>query len=149
MAGADTQYRKLYRLREGQLVVSRLKAFEGAVALVTAESSGAFVSQEFPTFNIAADRALPSFVGWLCRWPRFWDLLAAESRGVGARRERIQPAQVLQVRIPLPPVIEQLRLVRLLDSIAALARVVDSTHTDVGALAPATLSHALLGRSTT
>lgn len=143
--GADTQYRTLYRLRESQLVVSRLKAFEGAVALVTAEDSGALVSQEFPTFDIAANRALPAFVGWLCRWPRFWDLLAMESRGVGARRERIQPTQLLRIRIPLPTVTEQVRLVGILDSIAQLARVVDATRNEVHALVTATMNHTLLG----
>lgn len=114
IVGSDTKYKTLVRLHQGQLVVSRLKAFEGAVAVVPLELDGTFLSQEFPTFNINRNGD-PNYVAHLCRWPEFWDLLRNSSRGVGARRERVHADQVLNIKVPLPDLEEQRRVAHKLD----------------------------------
>lgn len=45
---AETSASTLYRVRAGQIIYSRLFAFEGAYASVPTEHEGAFVSNEFP-----------------------------------------------------------------------------------------------------
>lgn len=145
MLGSETKYSTLFRLRSGQFVYSRLKAFEGAVAVVDPAISGAFVSQEYPTFDIDPDRAERGFFQWLCRWPRFWELLAAQSKGIGARRERVHPEQLLaDVKVPLPPLDQQRRLSRSLDSVAELSDLAATFQEEADALIPATLTAALL-----
>ena len=62
---ASTSASRLYRIRKGQIVYSRLFAFEGAYASVPAEHDGMFVSNEFPTFTVDANRAEPAYIGWL------------------------------------------------------------------------------------
>src|SRR4051812_20281223 len=57
--GSEISAAHLYRIREGQIIYSRLKAFEGAFALVSADADGRFVSNEFPTFDVDATVALP------------------------------------------------------------------------------------------
>ncbi|MGH9565555.1 MAG: restriction endonuclease subunit S, partial [Candidatus Angelobacter sp.] len=44
--GSQTSYTKLNRLHEGNVVLSRLKAFEGAISLVGKEFDGSFLSPE-------------------------------------------------------------------------------------------------------
>jgi type I restriction enzyme, S subunit len=132
--GSSTSYRTLYRLHEGQLVISRLKAFEGAVAIVPRGLDGYFVSQEFPTFAIDENVALPSFVGYLCQWPDFWSMLASTSKGVGARRERVHPEQLLAVRVPLPHLMRQREIVARLDDLLTNARRVAATVSASGAV---------------
>jgi type I restriction enzyme S subunit len=51
--GNETSYSRLNRLEPGRLVMSRLKAFEGALGVIPAEFGGWFLSPEFPTFEIA------------------------------------------------------------------------------------------------
>jgi type I restriction enzyme S subunit len=109
ISATDTTYKKLHRLHEGQLVVSRLKAFEGAVAVVPHELDGWFLSPEFPTFRCLSDELEPAYLSHICRWETFWSMLAARSTGIGARRERVHASSVLALEIPLPPIDEQRR----------------------------------------
>lgn len=124
--GSETSYRRLNRLHAEYLVMSRLKAFEGAVAVVSRSFDGWFVSQEFPTFAPDESQVLASYLGHLCRWPRFWDLLRSQSKGVGARRERVHSEQLLTIEIPLPDLDEQRRVVARLDSLLGQVEAVRS-----------------------
>lgn len=99
--GADTSYTSLYRLHRDQFVVSRLNGWEGAVDVVSARHEGCCVSSEYPTFAIDSDEADPRYLRWIARWPRLWEQLTP--RGSMVRRKRVNPAQLLEVPIPLPP----------------------------------------------
>jgi restriction endonuclease S subunit len=110
ITGTETNYNSLNRLHSGNLVLSRLKAFEGAVAVVPDRFEGWFLSQEFPTFSCIPDVADPLYIGYLCQWPTFWELLADASEGLGARRERVHPEDLLAIAVPLPDIEEQRRV---------------------------------------
>lgn len=111
MQGSSTQYRVLNRLHEDDFVVSKLKAWEGAVAMVPRTLDGAVVSPEFPTFRLDQSRIIPEFMGLLCRRPHFWSALADLSSGTVNRRTRVHPAQVMSISALLPPLDEQDQLV--------------------------------------
>ncbi len=116
MRGSETAYRFLHRLRGGQLIMSKLKAWEGALAVVDDEFEGSFSSSEFPTFT--CDGALlPSFVSLLIQRRSFWERLKLLSTGVGGRKERVKPAALLSVEVTLPSVEEQRRIVDLIESV--------------------------------
>lgn len=112
--GTETKYTRLTRLHEGTLIFSKLKAFEGAIAMVDARADGAFASAEFPTFRPSQD-ADSQYLAHVCRWPDFWALIADHSKGVGARRERLHPRDLLDTKIPLPDIEEQRRIAAHLD----------------------------------
>ncbi|MFT9475832.1 restriction endonuclease subunit S [Streptomyces sp. 11-1-2] len=105
--GSETSYPKLHRLHAGSVVLSRLKAFEGAIAVVPERLDGWFLSPEFPTFTINPDVADSAYLQHLFRWPGFWELLRGESRGVGARRERVSAQRMLSIKAPLPDSIDE------------------------------------------
>lgn len=110
ITGAETSYRKLNRLHTGQLVLSRLKAFEGAVAVVPEEFDGWFLSPEFPTFRCVDGMLDSEYLMHLCRWPDFWSAMAGTSRGIGARRERVHATDLFGLRMELPALPEQRRI---------------------------------------
>ncbi|HSQ08314.1 MAG TPA: restriction endonuclease subunit S, partial [Chromatiaceae bacterium] len=85
----------LYRVCARQFIYSRLKAFEGAYGLVPEFGDGAFVTNEFPAFDIDSDQVLPQYLYWYFRCPATWEQLAKHSTGVGARRERLHPSRLL------------------------------------------------------
>jgi type I restriction enzyme S subunit len=120
IVGSTSSASTLYRVRAGQFIYSRLFAFEGAYGIVPAEADGAFVSNEFPTFDIDQRRADPDYLGWLFRVPAVWRALAEKSVGMGDRRKRVKPETVLAHRIALPPIQEQLRLAAQIDRMAVL-----------------------------
>lgn len=115
LAGSETSYGSLNRLHARQLVVSRLKAFEGALAVVPEEFEGWHLSHEFPTFRCAEGELHPGYLAHLCRWPALWSMLARTSRGIGARRERVHVEQLLDLSVPVPPIEEQRRVAAHLD----------------------------------
>jgi type I restriction enzyme S subunit len=117
ITGSDTSYPKLNRLTASQLVVSRLKAFEGAVAIVPDEFDGWFLSPEFPTFRCIEDELDPTYMAHICRWPEFWAMLAASSKGIGARRERVHSDQLLRLKLQVPSVDEQRSVATRLDEV--------------------------------
>lgn len=116
--GTHTQYKHLHRLRSDMLVLSKLKAFEGALTLVAPKFNDHFLSPEFPTFTIDQTQADIRYIANLCRWPVTWKLLAGKSTGIGSRRERVSPASFLATKVPLPDLSEQRRVATKLDAAA-------------------------------
>jgi type I restriction enzyme, S subunit len=109
--GATTSARTLFRVRQKQFIYSRLFAFEGAYGLVPEEYDGAFVSNEFPSFDVDQDLLCPEFLALHFKLPSTWKILATRTFGMGDRRQRIKPDQLFSYQIPLPPRSEQRRIV--------------------------------------
>jgi type I restriction enzyme S subunit len=108
--GASTSATTLYRIRSGQFVYSRLFAFEGAYAHVPEEFDGRFVSQEFPTFNPDCDHLDATWLASFLRSKDHWAELSVSSKGLGVRRQRVQPEAILRYELWLPPIEDQHRM---------------------------------------
>lgn len=109
--GSQLSAPHLYRIRARQIIYSRLKAFEGAFALVPHEADGRYVSNEFPTFDVDESKAIPEFIALVLRLPKSWQDLMERIRGVGARRERLQIRDFLDYEVDLPSLDQQRRVV--------------------------------------
>ena len=109
--GADISASHLYRISAGQIIYSRLKAFEGAFALVPETADGRYVSNEFPTFRVDEMQALPAFIAMILSLPTTWSVISERIMGVGARRERLQVPDFLAFELELPSLDEQRRIV--------------------------------------
>jgi hypothetical protein len=129
VAGSSTSYKKLNRIGPGVLVYSRLKAFEGAITVTPDDLPESFASQEFPTFTFAPDVA-PDFFRILTTTQCMWDALQGASKGMGGRRERVKPADFLNIVMDIPPLPVQERIVEVIsavdDQISALKTEADA-----------------------
>ncbi|WP_254511393.1 restriction endonuclease subunit S [Anatilimnocola floriformis] len=119
ISGTTTSASNLYQVRAGQFIYSRLFAFEGAYGLVGEEFDGCFISNEYPHFDSDPKRITPAFLATYFKWQKAWEQAAKLSTGMGDRRRRIQPEQLLKMTIPLPPLKEQQRLIEYLDALTA------------------------------
>lgn len=137
--GSVTSASTLYRIRAGQFLYSRLFAFEGAYTIVGQEHDGAFVSNEFPTFNIDPARASPAFLYAYFRSPHVWEQITHGSKGLGDRRQRVQPLQLLNHKLWLPPSSQLGLLDATVPAVAALKRRHAALRASNAALLPATL----------
>lgn len=145
--GTQTSYKKLHRVTSGQIVMSRLKAWEGALALVPESLDGCYVSPEFPTFRVHPEVADAGFLSRVLTSELFWSRLQASSHGIGARRERVSAEKLLSHEVSLPPIEAQRSTVRTLQ-VAASARTSQQGRAPViSALVPAALNGAF-GTST-
>ena len=129
VAGSSTAYKKLNRIGPGQLIYSRLKAFEGAITITPDDLPESFASQEFPTFAFGSD-ANPDFFRILTTTRKMWDALQGASKGMGGRRERVKPADFLNIVMDVPPSPVQQRIVEVIsvvdEQVAALKVEADS-----------------------
>ncbi|QYX80435.1 restriction endonuclease subunit S [Streptomyces akebiae] len=146
ISGSDTKYSKFHRLQKGKLVMSRLKAFEGALTMVPGEFEGRHVSPEFPTFAVDPDVLDPAYLGHLCKWPRFWALLSKESKGVGARRERVAASRLLATSVPFPDLHSQREIAAQLSKAEAADQLGRQQDAVLTSLRPALLDAAFGGR---
>jgi type I restriction enzyme, S subunit len=103
-------------------VMSRLKAWEGALAAVDDSFDGWYLSPEFRTFSLASDEISLQFLDALVRSRTFWERLGGSSKGIGARKERVSSQRFLEQMIWLPPRAEQDAITRLLGTESALTR---------------------------
>ena len=117
--GSETKYNNLYEVREGDIVVNKIWARNGSVSVISSELSGSFGSPEFPTYEVESARMVPDWFGWFSRSSNLWAQCDQLSRGTSGQN-RLRPERFLSVRVPLPPLDEQRRIVARLDRVAAL-----------------------------
>ncbi|GGT05148.1 hypothetical protein GCM10010222_53700 [Streptomyces tanashiensis] len=114
--GADTEYAAMNVLRENQVVMRKLTAWEGPITVVPAEFDGFVASNEFPTFTLASD-IVPGWMKHVCRTPRLWVEMQSRVVGTVQRRKRLNPDQLLSVVLPVPSRREQEQAAEALDAI--------------------------------
>jgi len=138
--GGATSARSLHRVRAGQVIYSRLFAFEGAYGLVTPEFHGHFVSNEFPAFDVDADSVDAQWLVTYLRSPDRWRELAATSKGLGVRRRRVPVEAVLGYAVWLPPLLQQRAMMRLLDRLHLTSDARSAAQKRIEALLPSAVN---------
>jgi len=123
MSPSNTSYRSYNRLVVDDFVISQPKAWEGALARVTPDFDGWYLSPVFSTFRADRSRLDPAFLDWYCKRDAIWIELQRNSRGIGARRETVSPETFLALEIPLPPPAEQRRIVARIEELVKNARI--------------------------
>lgn len=118
MDGGATKYAQLFRAEADDVVVNKIWARNGSVAVVPSALAGCFGSGEFPMFAPQRDRLEPRWMHWLTKTPGFWAQCDEKSQGTSGKN-RIKPEQFLRVEIPLPPLAEQRRVVARIEELAA------------------------------
>ena len=118
--GSETKYPVFYRVQTDDIIVNKIWARNGSVAVVTADLDGSFGSAEFPIYEVDRTVLLPSWFAWFTKTPELWEQCESLSRGTSGQN-RLQPERFLEVCLPLPPINEQRRIVAKLDRVAALA----------------------------
>jgi type I restriction enzyme S subunit len=140
--GAQTKYKTLARVEEGDIVVNKIWARNGSVAVVPKELEGSYVSGEFPTFIALSNRLNPRWFHWITRTKDFWKQCDEKSRGTSGKN-RIRPERFLEIEIPLPSLIEQQRILsrfeRLSNQIKSLSEIREIAISDVDRLVASAL----------
>lgn len=116
--GSETEYGAMNVLRAGQVVMRKLTAWEGPISVVPSAFDGFVASNEFPTFTLGEGVA-PEWVKHVCRTQRLWDEMKNRVTGSVQRRKRLNPDQLLEVALPVPPREAQERTAHALDLLNA------------------------------
>ena len=114
----DTSYKTFNRLHKNQIVVSKVKGWEGAIALVTDEFDGMFLSPVYPTFELISDEKTNlKFIHYFLKQEHIWKQLLDKSKGIGARRNSVSEAQFLNLSINLPDIEIQNKIVSKIENV--------------------------------
>ena len=117
VAGSEIAASRQLRARSGQFLVSRIDARHGAFGIVPDDLDGALVSNDFPCFEIDPSLVIPHYFEWYARTRKFVDLCRRSSEG-STNRVRLKEDAFLQMKIEVPPLDEQRRIVARLDRVA-------------------------------
>ena len=128
--GSETKYPVFYRVQKDDIIVSKIWARNGSVAVVTADLDGSFGSAEFPTYEVDRAVLLPGWFAWFTKTPELWAQCDNLSRGTSGQN-RLRPERFLDVRLPLPPLNEQHWIVAKLDKVAELVGEAKGTKANI------------------
>lgn len=145
ISGMATSAAKLRKVHSGQFIYSRLFAWEGAFGLVTPEFDGWYVSGEYPTFACDQHHILPEFLFAYFKTEQAWKKVAIGSKGLGSRRQRVQPEQILNHCLLLPPMDIQEKIKWTLESAAKGRIQILEAEASIDVLLPSILDRAFQG----
>lgn len=114
--GTKTQY----LAREGQFIMSKIDARNGAFGIITNEIDGAIVTSDFPLFDVNTKLVHPFYLYLLSTTKPFIQYAQSCSRGT-TNRQRIDVDSFLSQKIPLPSLAEQNKIVATYDATIAQA----------------------------
>jgi type I restriction enzyme S subunit len=116
--GANTSYKNLNRLHKDHITISKVKGWEGAIALISEQYEGMFLSPQYPTFRVKDEKETEiKFIGHFLMQENVWKVLLGKSVGIGARRNSISEDKFLNLSILLPLLPEQQRIVSKIESV--------------------------------
>lgn len=116
--GSNTAAKTLSVVRADDLVINKIWVRHGSTAIAGPEVDGCAASCEFPTFELDREQVLPRWIHWLVKTRTFWSKCDTLSRG-SSGKNRIKPELFLSIRVPLPPLPEQRRIVARIEALAA------------------------------
>jgi len=119
-SGSLIKASKLFEVREGDFVYNRLFAWKGSFAVASPENDGCFVSNEFPCFEVDHNRLDSKYLWYyFSREPAWNEALGLSYGATPTSRNRLNERQLFSIQIPLPPLVEQRRIVAKIDRLAA------------------------------
>lgn len=108
--GKDIGTKKQYLAKEGQFIMSKIDARNGAFGVVSNELNNAIVTGDFPLFDVDEKKINPVYLYLLSSTQPFVKYAQSCSRGT-TNRQRIDIDAFLSLQIPLPSLEEQNKIV--------------------------------------
>lgn len=118
--GSQIQAKNLYRVERGDFVYNRLFAWKGSFAVASEENHGCYVSNEFPCSLVNQNRIDRRYLWRYFSRAGIWEeAFGLSTGGTPTSRNRLKEDKLLAMKMPLPPVEEQQRIVANIDELAA------------------------------
>lgn len=114
--GGLTKYQQIFRAEVGDIVVNKIWARNGSIAVVDAALSGCHGSNEFPMFAPMSGVLDSRWLHWITKTKEFWGQCDRKSQGTSGQN-RIKPEQFLDIEIPLPAIEEQRRIIARIETL--------------------------------
>lgn len=114
--GSEIQTKRQFLVHSGQLILSRIDVRNGAIGLCPLELEGAIVTNDFWVYDFAKS-IYPEFLIQYAKTHGFIEAANHTSSGT-THRVRSEELAFLKIKIPLPPIDEQRRIVARIEALA-------------------------------
>lgn len=118
--GSEAPSRARKEIKAGDILISSVRPNLNAVATVPPELNGQIASTGFCVLRPDSERVIGKYLFYYSRTPEFIKALCAKVRG--AHYPAVSDKDVTDVKIPLPPISEQCRIVEILDQADVLRK---------------------------
>ncbi len=143
--GSDLTWQKPFWMREGDLLFSNIKAWEGAVGLIPKKYDGWVGSHRYITCLPNLEIIDPEFLYYYFRTFEGVEKLSSASPGTVDRNRTLNNKLLQQIEIPVPSIELQREFVELLDKTNAIKEHHKQTEQDLTELMPSLLDKAFKG----
>ena len=135
--GENIGTKKQFLVSEGQFILSKIDARNGAMGIIPSELDGAVVTQDFLPYDIDATKVNPQYFVLVCTTKQFVAFCQSCSSGT-TNRQRVDEAQFLNIKVPVPSLEEQNKLVEEYNKQIAIAidseRQVTGKYSDINTI---------------
>lgn len=118
--GAEIRTKRQFLAKEGQFILSRIDARNGAFGIVPKSCDNSIITNDFWCFDIDLKKVNPLYFSLLTSTKKFYNLCQNASSGT-TNRQRISEDYFLNIEIPLPSLSEQKKIVENYNRKIALA----------------------------
>ncbi|WP_232603379.1 restriction endonuclease subunit S [Photobacterium carnosum] len=108
--GLNIGTKRQFLVSPGQFIMSKIDARNGAFGIIPDELDKAIVTADFLTYNIEEKKIAPRFLHLLTATNQFIKFCESSSSGTTGR-QRVKESEFLDIRIPLPDISIQNRIV--------------------------------------
>lgn len=118
VSGATLGSKRVFHIRPGDLLLSNVFAWEGAIAVASEAEHGKIGSHRFMTYTPVGERIDTAWASWFFRGEAGLELIRQASPGSAGRNRTLAIDRFEALEIPLPPIDEQRRVAAHLDHLA-------------------------------
>jgi type I restriction enzyme S subunit len=145
LVGSEVTWEKAFLVKAGDILVSNIKAWEGALAVARPEDDGRVGSHRYLTCVPIEGVATARFVCSYLLSPEGLHGVSEASPGSADRNRTLSAKGFMRIPIPVPKYAEQLRFDAICREVDALKRLQAETAIELNALLPAILDRAFKG----
>ena len=131
--GISLGTKRVFRVEPGDLVISNVFGWEGAIAVASEAEAGRIGSHRFMTFVPVDGRIDTSWAAWFFRSEPGLALIRKASPGSAGRNKTLAVQRFENLVIPLPPLHRQVEDASYLDDVSERARATSAAMTGRGA----------------
>jgi type I restriction enzyme S subunit len=145
LIGSEVTWEKPFLVKAGDILVSNIKAWEGALAVAKPEDDGRVGSHRYLTLVPAVGVATAQFVCFHLLTPEGLHEVGEASPGSADRNRTLGAKAFIQIPVPTPEYWKQLWFDALCSEVDALRRLQTETAAELDALIPSILDKAFKG----
>jgi type I restriction enzyme, S subunit len=136
-SGAQLAAKRVFKIEPGDLLLSNVFAWEGAIAVASESERGKIGSHRFMTYVPLDRRIDTTWVSWYFRSEAGLELIRQASPGSAGRNRTLAIDRFEAIEIPLPPIEEQRRTAAELNGVAITTERISKMSAHASTLASA------------